>query len=406
MTSSEYSPELAAALDRLVPVEETLRADWEDVVDRAGARSRPRTRPPSRWRVVAIALAIVAGAALLVTPALGIGDRLLALIQGAPARPEVQSPVWSPDGRQIAFVSRRDGKALYVMNADGSGLRIVARVSQLAAPAWSPDGRRIAFQGLRDRHSVALYVVNADGSGQRTLARSGNAPAWSPDGRSIAFETSSKLHVVNADGSGHRVLTRLWNGRKESLAWSPDGRKLAFLADSGPVLDHLGRGGCGQYCFQLYVLNSDGSGLRNLTSKLAAGRGFGPSLASDPVWSPDGRRIAFVRPDTRFGVYVVNADGSGMRNLTPKPMRAAYAAPAWSPDGRKIAFAVARDGNSEIYLMDADGSGQRNLTRNLAYDGDPAWSPDGQKITFVSNRDGRYKVYLMNADGSGQRSLM
>ena len=142
-----------------------------------------------------------------------------------------------------------------------------------------------------------------------------------------------------------------------------------------------------------------------MTRSWPAAVGFGAGLASDPVWSPDGRKIAFVRLNTRLGVYVVNADGSGMRNLTPKPMGAAYAAPAWSPDGRKIAFASERDGNSEIYLMNADGSGQRRLTRNLAYDGDPAWSPDGQKITFVSNRDGRYEVYVMNADGSGQRSL-
>jgi len=382
------SARLASALDGVVGREKA-------------ARSRHGRR---RWPLVALAAMILVGG-LLVTPAFGIGDRLLALIQGAPARPEVQSPVWSPDGGRIAFVSRRDGKALYVMNADGSGLRIVARVSQLAAPAWSPDGRRIAFQGLRDRHSVALYVVNADGSGQRTLARRGNAPAWSPDGRSIAFESSSKLYVVNADGSGHRVLTRLWVGRRASLAWSPDGRKLAFLADGGPVVDDLGRGGCGQFCFQLYVLNSDGSGLRNLTSKLAAVRRFGAGPASDPVWSPDGRKIAFVRLNTRLGVYVINADGSGVRNLTPKPIGAAYAAPAWSPDGRKIAFASERDSNSEIYLMNADGSGQRNLTLNLAYDGDPAWSPDGKKITFVSNRDGRYEVYVMNADGSGQRSL-
>ena len=162
--------EVADSFERVFPVP-TVVADWDDVLDRAGARSGTPTRPPSRWRVVAIAVAIVAGAALLATPALGIGDRLLDLIQGAPARPEVQSPVWSPDGRRIAFVSRRDGKALYVMNADGSGLRIVARVARLATPAWSPDGRRIVFARPGDGNRV--YVVNADGSGQRTLARRG-----------------------------------------------------------------------------------------------------------------------------------------------------------------------------------------------------------------------------------------
>jgi Tol biopolymer transport system component len=101
----------------------------------------------------------------------------------------------------------------------------------------------------------------------------------------------------------------------------------------------------------------------------------------------------------------VKADGSGLRNLTPKPVGAAYADPAWSPDGRKIAFVSDRDGNSEIYVMNANGSGQRSLTRNPAYDADPAWSPDGRKIAFVSNRDGNYGVYVMNADGSGQRRL-
>ena len=347
------------------PNDETVAAAREVLLGEIGSIERPRpSRPERRWAFAAIAAAVLAGG-LLVAPAFGIGDRLLDLIQGAPARPEVQSPVWSPDGRRIAFVSRRDGKALYVMNADGSGLRIVARVDSLAKPAWSPDGRRVGFD------------------------------AWSPDGRSIAFLQSNKLYVVNADGSGRRTLTRLPKaGRSRSLAWSPDGRKLAFLFE----------GDCGQFCFHLYVLNADGSGLRDLTRKLAGVRRFGAGPASDPVWSPDGRMIAFVRLNTRLGVYVVNADGSGVRNLTPKPAGAAYAAPAWSPDGQ-IAFASDRDGNSEIYLMNADGSGQRSLTRNLAYDGDPAWSPDGQKITFVSNRDGRYAVYVMNADGSGQRSL-
>ncbi len=382
------------SLDRILPATHGS-PDWDDVLDRAGARSRTPTRPSSRWRISAIAVAIAAGAALLATPAPGIGDHLLALIQGASAQPEVQSPAWSPDGRRIAFVSRREGKALYVMNADGSGLRLVARVKQLTIPAWSPDGRRIAFQGGHDVHSGAVYVVNADGTGLRTLAPRGNAPAWSPDGRSIAFEGPSRFYVVNADGSGRRTLMRLqWSAKVTSLAWSPDGRKLAFLAN-GPA---------GQANFNLYVVNSDGSGLRNLTAKLGPPANATKPPASDPVWSPDGRLLAFVRLNTRLGVYVVNADGSGMRKLTRKPMEA-YASPAWSPDGRKIAFASERDGNSEIYRMKADGSGQRRLTGNLAYDGDPGWSPDGRKITFVSNREGRYDVYVMNADGSGQRTL-
>ncbi len=115
-----------ASLDRILP--STAGApDWDDVLDRAGARSRTPTRPPSRWRVVAIAVAIVAGAALLVTPALGIGDRLLSLIQGKQSPLDVQAPSWSPDGRTIVFVSWRDGNGeVYAMDADGSGQRRLA----------------------------------------------------------------------------------------------------------------------------------------------------------------------------------------------------------------------------------------------------------------------------------------
>jgi TolB protein len=372
--------------------------------------SELHSSPRRRWRLAAIAAVLLVGG-LLVTPALGIGDRLLDLIQSTPGPPEVRTPVWSPDGRRIAFTSRRDGNSeVYVVNADGSGQR---RLTRNAAgdfgPTWSPDGRKIAFERRGDAQSSvgALYVVNADGSGQRMLARRGSHPAWSPDGRTIAFMWRFHMYVMNADGSGHRVLTRVGSGQKDSLAWSPDGRKLLFLVEPSsaprPVhgLVYGLRDDCG-YCFRLWVLNADGSGLRDLTRGISGGFG---APASDPVWSPDGRMLAFVRLNTRHGVYVINADGSAVRNLTPKPRGAAYAAPAWSPDGQKITFAGERDGNSEIYLMNADGSSQRNLTRNLAYDGDPAWSPDGRKITFVSNRDGRYAVYVMNADGSGQRSL-
>jgi len=190
-------------------------------------------------------------------------------------------------------------------------------------------------------------------------------------------------------------------GRAASLIWSPDGHSIALL--------HDGEGGCGDGCFDLYAVNADGSGLRNLTRKLAGGY-VGHGAASAPAWSPDGRRIVFVRLNRNRGLYTINVDGSGLRKLTGTPgydgdAYWATPAPVWSPDGRKIAFAASHDGDSEVYVMNANGTGRRNLTRSAGFDGDPHWSPDGRRLLFVSNRDGDHSVYVMNADGSGQQRL-
>jgi TolB protein len=382
------------------PSEDAVSTARELLLRQIGSVESARPSRPRRRRAFVAVAAAIQVSGLLVMPAVGIGGRLLALIESAPGPREVQAPVWSSDGR-IAFLSRRGESTfdLDVVSADGSGQRTLIDGATREPPSWSPDGRKIAFESLRD-HGV--YAVNADGSGRQRLARESKDPAWSPDGRTIAFFSGARIYLMNADGSKHRPVTRPQRDVRD-LAWSPDGRKLAFLQ---------GRGDCGPGCHDLYVVNSDGSGLRNLTATLPVGIRLNLDPASDPAWSPDGQMIAFAflcRPrcgPNNLGepIYVVKADGSGLRKLTPKPV-GAYRDPAWSPDGRKIAFVSDRDGNSEIYVMNANGKGQRNLTRNPAFDADPAWSPDGRKIAFASKRDGEYGVYVMNADGSGQRRL-
>jgi TolB protein len=277
-------------------------------------------------------------------------------------------------------------------------------------PSWSPDGRRISFvaYSCRPSHSSAeTYVMNADGSGRRKLPREWASP--SPDWRRVAFTRKwgvrhrfrngvvvrySDIWVMDAHGRGLRRLTR--GGISDGPVWSPDGRRIAFLKNhSLPPGDHEKLKGADRA--EIYVVNADGSGLRKVTRHRQVYPG-------SPVWSPDGTRIAF---GSGHEIYVVNVDGSGLRNLTAGPGGAQWD-PTWSPDGRKLAFKSLRDGNAEIYVVSADGSGLRRLTHSPDYtDVGPVWSPDGRRILFVraEYRTGNSEILIMNADGSGQRNL-
>ena len=90
----------------------------------------------------------------------------------------------------------------------------------------------------------------------------------------------------------------------------------------------------------------------------------------------------------------MNADGENFRRLTNNPAMDYW--PVWSPDGKSIAFTSNRDGNYEIYVMKADGSEARNLTRHASQDNFATWSPDGRKLAFISNRGGGYDVYIID----------
>ena len=128
------------------------------------------------------------------------------------------------------------------------------------------------------------------------------------------------------------------------------------------------------------------------------------------VTALNGQIVFETNRDGNDEIYVMDANGNHLRNLTQHPARDIR--PDWSPDGKQIAFVSNRSGNEEIligneeiYVMDVDGGNLRNLTRHSDLDSYPDWSPDGNRILFLSNRDGGINTYVMDADGQNVRRL-
>lgn len=124
--------------------------------------------------------------------------------------------------------------------------------------------------------------------------------------------------------------------------------------------------------------------------------------AGQAAWSPDGRRIAFVRPGLEkinehfwLQIYVMDADGGNVGMITRSPHSTFV--PRWSPDGAAIAFVIEYYGaRANIFQINPDGGNLKRLTAGPKLDGRPAYSPDGSKLAFQSNRDGNYEIYVMN----------
>ncbi|TML04436.1 MAG: hypothetical protein E6G36_06080 [Actinobacteria bacterium] len=204
------------------------------------------------------------------------------------------APASSPDRRQIAFQSNREGNwEIYVMAADGTNVRrLTDDDAEDGEPGWSPDGTQIAFT-----HNGHLYAMSADGRDRHSLGNDGEWPSWSPKGDALAYDAPYGEHDYGiAATKPGRGLGSYGPADNRRPAWSPDGRLLAFQCRRG---DH----------WHVCVMASTGRSLRFLTGH--------DSDSFAPTWSPDGRRIAFIsNRDGPDQLFVMHADGTGVVRLT------------------------------------------------------------------------------------------
>jgi TolB protein len=287
---------------------------------------------------------------------------------------------------------------------------IGATGAQPAEPSSSsvpgPNGE-LVFSSIRGKNGpIDLYLMRPDGSKLRRITR-GRAqeryPKWSPDGKWLAYisdrskvgnEGAYEIYVMRANGSGlHRVTRDRWVD--DQIAWAPDGKRFVFSSSRGS-----GR-------FSLWVMNANGTGARRLTRD-----------GEVPAWAPDGKTIAFARYNPGAGtsgideLWLIDPDGSNERQLTFPPQHEDVSSlnghdsmPAWSPDSEKLSFARRYRGRTDIYVVRADGTGMRRLTTDSGFHIWPAWSPDGKRIAFVRGLRPRRAIYVMNADGTQQKRI-
>ena len=354
-------------------------------------------------------------------------------------------PVWSPDGRFIAFTRYVNGsQSILLISALGEPEQLIG---EGANSTWLPDGRSlvVASRQPNGRSGLVQHVVETGARRQLTEAPEGFAeshPHVSPDGKTVAFARHgngrSAVLLVPMSGGEPRTLDVWSSGMIGGLEWTPDGQEILFARPdvsgrrlvrmdvnrrgpavpipgipyeslnpsvSRPELGHARlaiSSGQPQVGLRLVDLRTQRQG-----ETLAADSPFYPSTRTDMPgrFSPDGRQVAF--GSDRSGspqVWVANRDGSALRSVT-QLQNATVSLGSWSPDSRSLTFDATIGESTHIYIVSASGGPIRRLTDGKGTEIDPEWSRDGRWIYYASNESGPWAIWRVAA-GGGVRKLL
>ena len=247
-------------------------------------------------------------------------------------------PTWSPTGKEITFTSNQSGDwEIWIMNEDGSNrLKLTEMKGWDGLSRWSPDGTRITFSGERKDEmgftSFEIFIMNSDGSNVKQIT---DSETWGP-------------HTDEDEPAR-------WNS---CPTFSPDGKKILFVSNRD-----------GDYARPiLYIMNTDGSDQKKF--------GLPDIEGTDPDWSPVTNKIVFCRGSAAKGEIWVMDGGSPLPLLTAKKVSDNTdnnRNPVWSPDGTKIAFISDKYGNDDVFNMNADGTSVQRVTYEKSNERHPSW---------------------------------
>lgn len=300
--------------------------------------------------------------------------------------PDGKTVVFSSAGNDYKY-------RLYGVDGSGKHLRKIAETEHDAILAsWSPDGKRIEFLDRESDHTTCIYLVHPDGTGLIQIVSGAKhdddyqyQPVWSADGKRIMHDKKDMgsendtmpacLYIVNTDGSGEMPFGN-HNQTQHDGAWSPDNKKVIYHSQKREF-DYNRNDNVG-----IFVMNSDGTG----GTFLAPG--------SRPIWSPDGSLIAYTTSDTGYcQIFIMYPDGTGPGTTDVSAMDDEEAEgdaiplqvsfddspgvkdPVWSPDGKKIAF-VTDTGDlaaNMLYVADVEGNTPLILSDNVLGRSRPDW---------------------------------
>jgi TolB protein len=266
---------------------------------------------------------------------------------------------------RIAYVTRGGGRyTLRVADADGEGGQVALNSPEpIISPAWSPDGRELAYVSFESQKAV-VYAQEVMSGKRRPIANfrgSNSAPAWSPDGSTLAAtlsrEGGSQLYLMDRSGGNVRRLTSSQAIDTEPVFEYPDGKRIYFVSDRG--------GGP-----QVYRIATAGGNVERIT--------FGGSYNISPAVSPDGRTLAFIaRQGNSFKLHTLDLSSPGSQPV-PLTDSSDDESPSFSPNGKLIIYATRAGGRDVLMTTTLDGKIKARLVSTTADVREPIWSPYGR----------------------------